>query len=196
MQEHDDHIGTGQSDDSVEPPVSRERRAPHEAGHAVVLYTMGVRANSVSIKQEGSVLGVTRWDNFLDSWKPDSAKAPDAAKAAAIVLFAGQSAERRLGEVHEVEIPDHDQGWENDNAEAMRFLSAHCIDHGGGEVPPDLEPELRRKSDELVEAHWEQIEKMAARLLDKDMIYTGDIIAIMAPEEAQRLEELAASFTR
>jgi hypothetical protein len=77
MQGHDDHVTAGQVDHSSEPPVSRERLAYHEAGHAVVLHALGVRANSVSIKREGSFLGITWWDNPLTSLSPDSPKLPE-----------------------------------------------------------------------------------------------------------------------
>lgn len=173
------------------PAVPRERIAYHEAGHAVILYIVGFEIKSVSIKPGETFHGITRWDNPLESWNAEMTKTPDVAEQVVIGLFAGQSSERRLSNVYPTHVPDHDNGWDNDNTEATRFLRTHCIGDNN-ELPEDLQAKLRYNAENLVEKHWEQIDKIAKLLLDRETIYTADITAIMEPQKVKEWEALAA----
>jgi hypothetical protein len=111
---------------------------------------------------DGSVGGYTGWDNPLDPDQNPSAAAFDTyARRVAIILYAGQCAERVLAEKDEtICVPGHDPNWGNDDAEVAKLLVKEPLS-----LNPDSEEELRTEALQDVRRFWHVIERVALMLL-------------------------------
>lgn len=160
----------------------REIVAYHEAGHAVITWVLKQPLYRIYISDfEGKVAGETAHLYALD---PDFMSDSDwrKVKNEALILLAGESAERAYYELHELDcdefLSSHD----------LRELSDMLIKFGEHVCPPVAmsKKALKDESDSLVVKHWNQIEALAKELMSKGEVQGPEAVLII---ESTKLHE-------
>lgn len=134
--------------------------AYHEAGHAVIMWALGVGLNQISVGDfEGKVAGVA----ILPHFDPASMSKYDWARVEKkmLILLAGELAERAYNELREEDVDEylsvHDR---RELAELREKFGEHKF------PPIDLsEKTLKDKADSLIVKHWDRIQALAEKLM-------------------------------
>jgi hypothetical protein len=186
--------------------VGKKAKAYHEAGHAVIGRMLGIEvlyASMLGALQDstGPVACMRRkaYDVAADDVEALMAAIGDDGKAA----LAGPFAERQYRSLTKGQIERaKNNGWRVDMDNFQRFAGEIIILRQGKRLPKEGESiEVKLNSDEvdavtlawegetqaLVEKHWPSIQRVAAALVDRDVLYQDDIDALIA--EAAKVSE-------
>jgi hypothetical protein len=146
------------------PNDRRVRASHHEAGHAVIAAVLGYNVVrtflTADTTADGRVGGYTGWDNPLGAPKnPTQKDFLDHVGNVVCILHSGQYAEHHLRMLApEIEVPEHDPNWDNDDSDARRFL-ALAQNQWGLRMPP--EETFRVLARRYVERFWSGIVRLA-----------------------------------
>ena len=174
--------------------IGRQRRAFHEAGHAVAALAHGLAVQFVVLPVNGTTGGV-HLDRAILSATADPTAQTAALRVDITVLLAGICAQEKLrpGKYKEVS-DDHKlaQAWASWAAFIANVMSIAEFDIDSlieltkeEQVFADrLLDECQERADQIVAERWSDIEKIAAALLDRNVLNADDIEAIPKPEEA------------
>jgi len=157
------------------PDIERQLLAYHEAGHAVIAWARSVRLRSVQL-HEDSGLSVDAQHFLMYDPVTMSASQWQHAKTKALILLAGEAAERGFQDLHGACV-------EGDWAESDRQEFDSLIEDLFGDEGPVAafsRPALVREVDCLIEENWGRIEKLAAALIERRHLTGAEAEAIIA----------------
>ena len=132
--------------------------AVHEAGHVCIGLCQGFRVKAVDLVQDGSRLGITRFDGEVGDWEERFR-----------YILAGTIAEEMLGEGDPETLAMHRGGDMHMIGDLLREA---------GEDPESWSPRVVSLADEtraMVKSNWAMIEKLARRLLRKGCLSEEEI---------------------
>ena len=126
-------------------------KAHHEAGHAVIADSLGYKVHLVTIVADGptNTQGRTEYDDPLERQHERRVE------HALTICFAGPAAQDKFAS-HSLRADDA----RRDYVKVLDIVSRFRVDD-------ETRWACRLKARELVEEHWEEIEALALRLLDK-----------------------------
>lgn len=152
----------------------REATAYHEAGHAVIRYLLAFEPKSVTISTTGTAQRVAKYGDPLRGIKLDtdgSARARLRLEKAIRISYAGPLAEKK-----------YSPHWRASNGaydfRRIEELGLSACDGSSTQVQLFLRW-LEVATQEMVDAHWTAIERVAKRLLVHDRLAGAHISAVM-----------------
>ena len=165
--------------------VSRiEATAYHEAGHLVMCHLVGVSIVNVSITENDSSYGRTRHMGFMEPFDPELIEAPRTnlesrkkIEDVMLICFAGHIAE------HLLTGRNNWKGSEEDRSKATKLAS--YITSSKKETST-YRAWLWERATNMIRrrAHWELVEALARRLLEKnDLTYAEVMEVLEAPKQ-------------
>lgn len=153
--------------------------AYHEAGHAVITWALGMPLHSIDIGDfEGKVTGGAAPAYLFD---PDNMSDSDWNKIMneALILLAGEEAERAFNELHELDCDEFLSGHDRSR------LSDLLMKFGESSCPPiDMSTKtLEKQAYDLVTKHWDQIEVLAEKLMINGSMNGAEAVQIIKSTE-------------
>ena len=156
--------------------------AYHEAGHAVITWALKVPLYHIDVGDfEGKVTGGTAPEYFF--YDPDTMSDSDwiKIKNKALILLAGEEAERAFNELHELDCDEFLSGHDRSR------LSDLLMKFGESSCPPldiDMSTKtLEKQASDLVANHWNQIEVLAKELMIKGSMHGDEAKRIIESTE-------------
>lgn len=135
-------------------PMKREDAAYHEAGHAVLAWALGCKVRVVSIRADGSG-GECQCEEAVEG------------EGKFILCFAGPASQRTHGSV---------DSWHGGRDYVQAVEAAESFG-----ISDERASKLIDKAHELVAEQWEGIERVADALVERGMLNTAEIEALLGP---------------
>ena len=168
--------------------IGQQRRAFHEAGHAVAAIAHGLRVQSVSLPAAGA--STTNVDRAIYLAADDPNAWVEALRVDIVVVLAGPAAQMWLRPLKSKELADDlklARAW---STLAAFLASGQSIAELGSDGKIELTEEEQAFADRLleqceerarqiVEEHWADIVKVAEALLDRHVLDADDLNAIL-----------------
>jgi ATP-dependent Zn protease len=155
--------------------------AYHEAGHAVVAWRLGRRPAAVSVRAAGRNLG--RVVMRTRALEPDSSRNWCRNEEAIVIALAGPLAQRRQAPRSDWRQKKHrtsprpDRGTDFD-----LFNELLCRQHYSRTVRTAYDKYVRARTQELVNANWLAIERVAQALLERGSLTREELFEAIWPD--------------
>ena len=164
-----------------EKNTNKDIVAYHEAGHAVITRALNEPLYHIDVGDfKGKVIGGTAPEYFYD---PDTMSKSDWIKIQkkALILLAGEEAERAFYEWYELDCDEFLSGYDRSR------LSDLLMKFGESSCPPldiDMSTKtLKKQASDLVAKHWNQIEVLAKELMIKGSMHGDEAKRIIESTE-------------
>ena len=179
--------------------IGQQRRAFHEAGHAVAAIAHGLRVQSVSLPAAGA--STTNVDRAIYLAADDPNARVEALRVDIVVVLAGPAAQMWLRPLKSKELADDlklARAW---STLAAFLASGQSIAELGSDGKIELTEEEQAFADRLleqceerarqiVEEHWADIVKVAEALLDCTVLNADDLDALLGNRRDHTLQLL------
>ena len=155
--------------------------AYHEAGHAVVACRLGRRPAAVSVRATGRNLG--RVVMRTRALEPDSPRKWCRNEEVMVIALAGPLAQRRHAPRSDWRQKKHRTSPRPDPGTDFDLVNKLlCRQHDGPTVRTAYDKYVRARTQELVDANWPAIERVAQALLKQESLTRQELLQVIWPD--------------